>query len=208
MEAEGPYSVLGEVSFSSGEITLRAVRPSEIEQIRVWRNNQTEVLRQSQQISKVEQERYFRTYVWPEKTLRTPNQILLSILSNSQIIGYGGLTNICWENKRAEVSFLLEPVREEDPKIKRSIFTFFLARLFEIGFVSLGLNRIFTETYAFRGAHISMIENAGFVREGTMRDHVQTKRGATDSIVHGILARDWKEQCLREPKSLSPAVQE
>lgn len=192
-DGEGPYSVLGDIFITSGEFSVRAVQPADIQQIRVWRNSQTDVLRQSQQISRGEQETYFTTFVWPQKALAEPNQILLSILDESELIGYGGLTNICWQNKRAEVSFLLEPVKEEHPETKRRIFRFFLESLCEIGFVRLGLNRIFTETFKFRGAHMSIIEGAGFAREGTMREHVQMRGNAIDSIVHGILARDWKE---------------
>jgi RimJ/RimL family protein N-acetyltransferase len=61
-------------------------------------------------------------------------------------------------------------------------------------FGELGLNRLFTETYAFRDAHIAILERAGFISEGRLRQHVVVAGRPTDSILHGLLASDWGQE--------------
>ena len=51
----------------------------------------------------------------------------------------------------------------------------------------MGLHRLFAETWANRTAHIALLEEAGFVHEGTMRDHVVKDGVVLDSVIHGIL---------------------
>ena len=51
---------------------------------------------------------YFEKNIWSELKKNDPNQILLAIEQNGQLIGYGGLVHISWVYKRAELSFLLK----------------------------------------------------------------------------------------------------
>jgi RimJ/RimL family protein N-acetyltransferase len=113
--------------------------------------------------------------------------MLVSILdSDGRFIGYGGLTNLDWHARHAEVSFLVDPARAADPDTYRRDASAFLAFLAGWAFGELGLNRLFTETYDFRELHIGLLEQAGFVPEGRMRQHVE----GGDSVLHGLLATD------------------
>ena len=169
-------------------LTLRPIHADDIEAIRQWRNAQLEVLRQSKPITREEQERYFATHVWKSMMSAHPPQILVSCFEGNRHIGYGGLVHIAWEHKRAEVSFLLDPHRAADPSLYRRDFSTFLRLIGELAFRKRGLARLFTETYASRTAHIAILEESGFAREGVLRHHVWIGGRPVDSIIHGRLA--------------------
>lgn len=168
------------------------LRRADIQALRRFRNEQIDVLRQQEPISPPEQERWFDEVVVPAQRNPQPQTILVSILhARESFVGYGGLTNISWEARRAEVSFLVDPKRAADPVVYRRDMTSFLGFLQDWSFGALGLNRLFTETYAMRDHHIAILESAGFVPEGRLRQHVMTTSGLTDSVLHGVLAEEW-----------------
>lgn len=175
---------------SEKHLSLRAVNPSDIEPIRQWRNAQVNILRQESVITQADQTQYFALNVWPEKQRREPSQILLAVEIRGELAGYGGLVNISWREKRAEVSFLLKPSVEVDTDRRRTIFLGFLTLLQDLAFDDLGLRRLFAETYAFRTSHIASLEEAGFRLEGCLRQHVVVDNTCMDSLIHGRLASD------------------
>lgn len=187
------YLVMPRPILRDGELTLRAIDPEDIELIRQWRNSQLDVLRQTAPISSVEQVRYFTEFIWPEKLIIHPKQLLLAIEHKNQLIGYGGLVQIAWLDKRAEVSFLLSPSLESIQVDRTFIFSSFLRLLQELAFKDLGLTRLWTETYAQRTEHILTLESSGFRLEGCLRSHVIISGEPTDSLLHGMLADEWNE---------------
>ena len=92
--------------------------------------------------------------------------------------------HIAWEHKRAELSFLLDPSRAER---YGADFAAFLRLIREMAFGEIGLQRLFTETYAMRTEHMEVLEQAGFEPEGAMRRHVLIDGRAVDAIIHGCL---------------------
>jgi RimJ/RimL family protein N-acetyltransferase len=148
------------------------------------------VLRQSEPISPEQQRRWFDEVVAPAQRDPQPPMVLVSVFENGSFVGYGGLTNISWDSRRAEVSFLVDPKRAADPDVYRHDMAAFLGFLAELAFDRLGLNRLFAETYAFRDFHIAILEQAGFASEGRLRQQVATADGFGDSLVHGLLAAD------------------
>jgi len=185
------YKVLSKQEFSTGLLTLRSIRPEDIEKIRVWRNTQIHVLRQKYQIDKEGQQSYFESQVWPEMSSLRPSKVLFSIDQNEEMIGYGGLVHISWEDKRAEVSFLLDPEIERDSKRKELVLGKFLDLLRFVAFRELKLNRLFTETFSFRTRHIRILEKSGFRHEGTLRSHILIDSAPYDSLIHGVLSSEW-----------------
>ena len=136
-------------------------------------------------LTEAEQERWFDEVVVPAQRDPRPPMMLVSILdSDGRFIGYGGLTNLDWDARRAEVSFLVDPARAADLETYRRDTLAFLAFLADWAFGELGLNRLFTETFDFREFHIGLLEQAGFEPEGRMREHVTSG----DSVLHGLLA--------------------
>ncbi|MCE2983172.1 MAG: GNAT family N-acetyltransferase [Parachlamydia sp.] len=169
------------------------LREQDIELIRQWRNDQMEILRQKKAITKEEQRDYYTRFILPAFSMDFPSQYLLSFLYRNTCIGYGGLTNVDWEAKRAEVSFLLSTSRTDEKYYSRD-FTQFLNLLSQLAFNNLDMQRLFTETFAFRQNHIEILENFGFRKEGVLRKHVYKRGQLMDSILHGFLIDEWRGQ--------------
>jgi RimJ/RimL family protein N-acetyltransferase len=186
----GRYACMPRERLGQGDLWVAAVRPQDIESIRVWRNAQIDVLRQKAPISREQQQAYYATQIWPTFDAPEPANILLGYHEADKLIGYGGLVHIAWEHRRAEVSFLLDPARMAAPDIYERYFTAFLGLMKRLAFEDLGLERLTTETFAIRVDIIRMLEAAGFRHEGTLRRHVWINGRPVDSLVHGCLKAD------------------
>ena len=190
-EGIGPYRVMSRrPALSDGSIVVRAVEPEHIEAIRCWRNAQIDVLRQSRAITAEEQIAYFEQVVWPDKGSDQPSNILLGLFEKDRIIGYGGLVHIAWDYTRAEVSFLLATEIAANEEVVSTLFAIWLRLMQRLAFDDLGLSRLTAETYAMRALHIRVLEEAGFQREGLLRDHVRVGGRPMNAVVHGCLASD------------------
>jgi len=178
----------------SWEVHNGSVRPiveSDIEHIRRWRNDQQNVLRQQLPISQDHQLAWFSNVVAPSYTSeRFPSAILIVMESNGTAQSYGGLTNIEWQSRRAELSFLAETSRARDACRYREEMNRFLEWVFGFAFDELALNRLFSETWEFRYDHIEVLESAGMTEEGRLREHVAKNGTLHDAVLHGILAAD------------------
>ena len=184
------YRCMSTQFMSQDGLTLMPIQPDHIELIRQWRNAQIDVLRQSEPITEKQQVEYFNKHIWPDMKEKYSKNILLSILEDNILIGYGGLVHIAWEHKRAEVSFLLRPDYTVNPNIYSRYFSIFLPLIKKLAFSELSFQRIYTETYANRLTHISILEKEGFVREGELRKHVITNGKAENLLMHGCLSSD------------------
>lgn len=186
------YKCLKENYFKNQDYQIVAIRQEDIENIRVWRNAQIDVLRQKHILTYEAQQHYFQKHVWPTFQQENPSQILFSFLLHNKCIGYGGLTYLDWENGRAEVSFLVDPLRAEDETVYRKDFVHFLALLCHVAFEHLHLHRLFSETYAFRRTTLEGFNQLGFKQEGILREHVYKQGKWTDSLMLGLLAKEWQ----------------
>lgn len=162
-----------------------------LSEIKEWRNRQIDVLRQFKPLTDVDQERWFESLQSDSK------QLLFGIITvdNTKkhiFIGYCGITNIDFKNKRGEISFLINPDRACDEKLYREDFLSILEMLARYAFEELNFNKLFTETFSFREIHIKILEEFGFQRDGVLRRHQFTKGQYFDSIIHSILANEWK----------------
>ena len=192
---EHNYRVMPRPQLQDGDLSLRAVSPQDIESIRQWRNAQMDVLRQSVIITPEAQQRYFAEHVWPDKASRHPHQILLAIEKNGCLIGYGGLVHISWVYRRAEISFLLKPELEQEPRKLLDYFSRYLVLIHKLAFDDLQLNRLTTETYEHRLVHLKGLEAAGHRLEGRLRKHVIVDGKPADALIHGILAHESRYPC-------------
>lgn len=170
----------------NSNIYLDYIVKSDIELIRVWRNNQTDVLRQSDHINKNKQLRYFKNEVLSEKNKKRPNQILFSIKKCNLTIGYCGFVNISWINKRSEISFLLDNKLKKKPEYNYVMNKVF-RELFIMGFKSLDMNKLFVETFTFRKKHIKSLEKIGMKKEGKLKKQYIKNKNFVDSVIHAKL---------------------
>jgi RimJ/RimL family protein N-acetyltransferase len=184
------YACMPNPVLMSGALSIAAVQPQEIEAIRRWRNDQMDVLRQTEPIQPKDQRQYYETRIWPELGLPRPRQILLSIHESEHHIGYGGLVHISWPNLRAEISFLVDTAVTKDEARYAQLFRDYLGLIKTLAFRDLGLHRVCTETFSHRPMHLRILEESGFVFEGRLRNHVRVNEVPYDSILHGCLRDD------------------
>lgn len=172
---------------------FRPLTGEDAEPLRSWRNSQLEFLRQEKELTKEEQQNYFNTKVLTQYHLEQPDQHLVGMENNGSLVAYGGLTRISWPDHRGEVSFLASPHVESSSE-KVIIFGEFLEWIKMFAFEKISLERIFTETYSFRKAHIEVLEKSGFLFEGKLRQHVVVQGEREDSIIHGLLKSQYMQK--------------
>lgn len=181
------YSCLSTSVFKSNEFLIKPVSPEEIESIRIWRNLQMDVLRQKKPIGFEEQIDYFQKNIWPLFEQKQPSQILFSFYENEKLLGYGGLVHISWENKRSEMSFLLNPDHIKNNIVYKKYFSEFISFMKKINFEELGFHKLYTETYSHRDFHIEILIENNFVLEGVLKDHIYIKDKFINSLIHSII---------------------
>lgn len=187
------YIVLSKNSYSFRKYKLVSLRRKDIFKIKEWRNAQIDILRQKSELTDQDQQIYYDKIVSPTYRQQHPEQILFSVLKEERCIGYGGLVHICWEDKRAEISFLVDSDRVFDGQTYQNDFKCFLRIIKYISFIDLDLNRLFLETYDVRKKHIQIIEDSGFVLEGRLKQHVIINGAFIDSLIHGMVKSDYDE---------------
>jgi Acetyltransferase (GNAT) domain len=179
------YKCLGDDSLGTHEISVSAIQPTEIETIRIWRNQQKSILRQTVDISAKEQVMYYQESIWKFLDDPTPSEILLTVHKNMQLVAYGGLVHISWENLRAEISFLTDTNIKAESLEYEYLFGSFLKIIEQIANHKLSLHKLTLETYEIRKEHIKVIESAGYAREGSLTDHNLIDGVWVNSILHG-----------------------
>jgi len=178
------------------EYKNRVLRPLErknLKKLMDFRNQQMDILRQNRPLNENDQEKWF------EKISKDKTQIMFEILlkDDDDFIGCCGLTYIDYDNHRAELSFIVDPVRARDDKLYKEDFIAVLKMLCKYGFEEINLNKIFTETYEFRKKHIKILESFGLKYEGKMREHVFVNGKYHDSLLHSILYDEWKNKGVK-----------
>ena len=157
--------------------------------IQQWRNQQMDVLRQKTRLTRAGQIKWFAGL--KDDSRQKLFAMLGEVNAKKGLIGYCGLTNMDLPNRRAEVSFLLATERTKDSTMYRKDMLAALGFLASYAFEERGFNKIFTETFAFRRKHIGILEHFGLKREGVLRNHVFINGRYYDSIMHGLLAREY-----------------
>jgi len=181
------YKCLPQRIYQHGDYKIEPVQPEHIEKIRIWRNEQMGILRQQKSISKEEQIQYYEKHIWSELKSNQPKNISLSYKHQNTLIGYGGLVNLSWVDKRAEMSFLLDSSIAKNDNHRNIYMSNFITLVKNICFNQLFFNRLYTETFEFRKFHIKVLCNNGFEEEGRMRQHIYLDNQYYDSILHSII---------------------
>jgi len=152
---------------SQGEnFNIRAIHWDDRIKIRIWRNEQLEILRQQEPISESEQDAYFKQTLLPQMSSSIPQQVLVSCLSGEELIGYGGLVHIDWSSRSAEVSFLSKTARSYGRDLVADWETF-LDMLIPLAKSELKLHRLTVEVFKIRVELIEALEKYGFSEVGS-----------------------------------------
>ena len=184
------YKILKNKSFKKNDLELCPFLIKDIENIRIWRNEQLKNLRQDKKITKKEQRKYFKSIIFKEHTNKNPSNIIFAIKKNRALIGYGGLVHISWINYKAEVSLVFETKIENNKKKKFLYFKYFLDLIKDLAFHNINLKKLTTETFSFRKKEINFLEIYGFEREGILKNNVYVNKKPFDSFLHAINFKD------------------
>ncbi len=178
------YKLLDNNKFEKDKYSIVCLRYKDIYDIKKWRNQQMDILRQKKKLTDKEQISYYNNLIVPTFKEKNPKQMLFSFLYDNICIWYWWLTNINREDKRAELSFIVDTKRTKNKKLYEKDFSMFIYLIKEVANEKLWFNRIFTETYDIRPLHIKILEKNWFIYEWRMRKHVYIDNKFIDSLIH------------------------
>ena len=121
---------------------LKAPTRQDVERVRHWRNNALETLRTPYLISEEMQANFYDSLQNRESRNR-----YWSIYDNDELIGFGGLTGIEWENGLAEISLIMGAKYRGKGLGRRAV-----ALILDTGFGNMGLKTIYGECYECNSA--------------------------------------------------------
>lgn len=182
------YKSLNKQTFSEGQYSIVPIRFEDRLAIMNWRNEQIYHLRQHKILTESDQTNYFNTVVNKLFDKEFPEQLLFSFLENSTCIGYGGLVHINWIDKHAEISFIMNTTLEKDHF--QSYWGLFLNLIEDVAFNELKLHKIFTYAFDLRPHLYKAIEEAGFKKEATLKEHCFFNNEYKDVIIHSKKEND------------------
>ena len=172
------YFSLSDLKFKKNELSF--LKLEDIEKIRNWRNNQIKFLRQESKISKEIQISYFRNIVSQELKSKKPNLILFGLIKEKKLVGYGGLVNINWGKKIAELSILFNPkIKEKEYKV---LFYNFVKLAIEFS-KKYNIKILETFTFPFRKNNLQYLKEIGFVKKKIFKKRTKKNEKFFDEIV-------------------------
>ena len=107
--------------------------------------------------------------------------------SDGELLGTCTLFNIHRANMRAEVGYCLR-----SPHWRQGYMGEALAALIDHAFGVLRLRRLEADVDPENAASLGILERMGFRREGLLRERWNVGGGIQDSVVLGLLAREWR----------------
>lgn len=182
------YKCLEINSFSEGAYTLVPIRYEDRMKIMKWRNEQIYHLRQNKPLTEEDQENYFQNVVSKLFEQEQPDQILFSYIKEGECIGYGGLVHINWVDRNAEISFIMATELEEHEF--EFHWTTYLKLIEKVAFVELKLHKLYTYAFDLRPHLYQAVENAGYKKEATLKEHCLINNAYKDVIIHSKIAKN------------------
>lgn len=164
--------------------SLVPLRKCDIQNIRRWRNEQIQILRQKIILTKNDQINYYETTIKKSFFESKPNVILFSFLYRKNCIGYGGLVHINWKLKSGEVSFITNTKISKSKNHYQTHFSIFLNLIFKIFSDDLKLNTLTSEVFNIRPWTREILEKSGFEIYDVLKNHVMIENKPVDSILY------------------------
>jgi RimJ/RimL family protein N-acetyltransferase len=104
-----------------------------------------------------------------------------------QLVGNCLLFHFHHGSRRAEVGYELGQDHWHKGYMQEA-----LTALLDYGFATLGLNRVEADIHPDNLASARTLERQGFVREGLLRERWIVEGTVSDTLIYGLLARDWR----------------
>lgn len=108
---------------------------------------------------------------------------------DGSIVGHATLFHLEPSHRRAEIGY---SVRRD--RWGRGIGTRAVAVLVRFAFERLALRRLEADVDPRNGASLRLLEKLGFQREGLLRERCETPDEVQDSVMFGLLRREWAER--------------
>lgn len=160
---------------------LRRIKDWDLKYLFEWRNDPA-IYKWCRQFAPL----HFQDHCdWLEKQRVDPKIEMFAMDVDDKLVGVCGLTDIDMVNRRAEFSLYVGPEYWHQGFAKDGLIS-----LFEWGFHSLGLNRIYGESFDGNRA-IKMFEKLGLEHEGTRRDFYYRSGNFVSAHLYSISAADF-----------------
>ena len=179
------YKCIRQIDFTHNNFKLVPIRYKDRYLIMNWRNQQLYHLRQDKHLTKTDQDFYFENIITKLFDEKFPNQILFSFLENDICVAYGGLVHINWNDKNAELSFVINTEKEKDNF--ELYWDVFLILIEDIAFSHLNLHKINTFAFDLRPHIYKIFENNGFVCEAILKEHCLFNNKFINVVIHSKL---------------------
>ena len=179
------YTCLKQQTFQDGAYSLVPLRYEDRFDIMHWRNEQIYHLRQTRLLTREDQQRYFDEVVSQLFAREHPDQVLFSYLEDGRCIGYGGLVHINWTDRNAEISFLMDTRLEKEEFAVH--WSHYLHMLKAVAFEQLQLHKIYTYAFDLRPHLYPVLEDNGFTREATLKEHCCFEGSYRDVVIHSLI---------------------
>ena len=167
---------------SLGIYSIVPIRYQDRYLIMEWRNEQIYHLRQEKILTKEAQDLYFDNIVDKFFEQEKPEQILFSYLSGVECIGYGGLVHINWNDRNAEISFIMKT------DLEKSDFELhwnnFLNLIYIIATEELNFTKTYTYAYDLRPRLYNALEVSGYKLEARLKKHKLVEDKFIDVLIH------------------------
>ena len=187
------YNCLPIQELKLNNYSIVPIRYIDIQEIRRWRNEQIDVLRQEKIITPEQQTQYYESIIKKSFSEKQPTLILFSFLLGKICIGYGGLTHINWRLKTAEFSFTCDTKRSNQAELYKKECSTFLKLIKRICFDYLKFVELHTETYDIRDNLIKIFENNGFVLTSRLIKNKLIQGVKVDVLLHSLYNKQNSE---------------
>jgi RimJ/RimL family protein N-acetyltransferase len=184
------YKCLSVQHFKFGRHELIPIRNDDRYAIMHWRNDQIDVLRQKELLTKESQDLYFENVVKPLFDEKYPSQLLFSFLEDGELIGYGGLVHINWSSKNAEVSFITNTTRSRNVSLFVQDWINYLRILKSLVEANNLFTKVYTYAYDLRPPLYEALTHSFFCQEARLKEHVFIRSEYRDVLIHSYFFRD------------------
>ena len=192
------YNCLPIQELKLNNYSITPIRYIDIQEIRRWRNEQIDVLRQEKIITPEQQTQYYESVIKKSFFEHQPTIILFSFFLEKDCVGYGGLTNINWKLKNAELSFICETKRSKKTDLYQKDFSVFLKLIKQLSFEYLKFVKLYTETYDIRDNHIKILEAHEFILTSTLIKNKPIRKEWINVLFHSLYNKQNSENKIHK----------
>lgn len=176
------------ITLTSERLVLKPHRPENLERLHAWKNDREINAMSADSVEPSSEEKSRKTL---ERWMQHSDDIIhlaIHLAGSDELIGFLHIALIEHELRRCKIGIVIG----EKQHWGKGYGSEALRRAVDYCFTDLDMNRIGAETYASNPRSVGMLEGAGFVREGVLRESVYKDQGFVDEYQYGLLRRDWE----------------